>query len=244
MIGKIELNDVVVKRGRTRAVDGVTLTVSPSSWFGIIGANGSGKTSLLRALAGRLPLDAETCRIDGRDLNDRATRAGLIGFAPPIESLPNGLKAAELLGLAALGEIPELGELGAALGIPALLDRWIGDCSAGMRQRVAIAAAFAAKRPIVVLDEPFNWLDPVAAFDVKRVLRRKVQGGLTLITALHDIATLSSQCDAGMMMRAGRIALDLGGRTLREAASDLPEFERKMIDALRREEASLDGRKD
>ena len=102
-----------------------------------------------------------------------------------------------------------------------------------MRQRVAIATAFTRDRAIVVLDEPFNWLDPIAAFDVKRALRQRVDQGLTLITALHDIATLSGECDAGAIMREGRIALELDRADLRHTAGDLPAFERRLIDMLR-----------
>ena len=102
-----------------------------------------------------------------------------------------------------------------------------------MRQRVAIAAAFAEGKPVVILDEPFNWLDPVAAFDVKQVLRAMVDQGLTLITALHDLSTLTQYCDAGAMMADGRIALRLDQAALREGAQDMPAFERRMIEALR-----------
>lgn len=138
-----------------------------------------------------------------------------------------------MLHFAALGAPTDLGDLGEALGIQVMLDLRIGACSAGMRQRVAIAAAFAKCHTIVVLDEPFNWLDPVAAFDLKQVLRAKVAGGLTLITALHDITTLASQCDAGLMMRDGEAALQLDRKTLAIATKDPAAFEGTMIRALR-----------
>lgn len=230
----VELVDAIVVRGATRAVDRATLTISEGCWTGLMGANGSGKTSLLRALAGRLPFAGGQCRIMGADLaDDRAARAHAIGFAPPIETLPQALSVREALRSAALGECVGLGELGEALDLGSLLDRAIGDCSSGMRQRVAIACAFARPTPIVVLDEPFNWLDPVAAFDAKQALQQRVDDGLTLITALHDIATLTSVCDAGAIMRGGKIALELDDAALRTSAKDLPAFERTMIGTLR-----------
>jgi ABC-2 type transport system ATP-binding protein len=237
MSAAIGLEGVSVDRGKTRAVDGVTLSMERARWFGLIGANGSGKTSLLRAISGRLPFAAGRCRLDGEDLTeDRAARAGRIGFAPTVEALPHALRTSDVLTLVA-GDldraIENIGDLGSALGLEPLIDKWIADCSAGMRQRVAIAAAFAGGQDIVILDEPFNWLDPVAAFDVRQVLHAMVERGLTLVTALHDLATLTQSCDVGAVMAGGRFALTLSGEDLRDAGTDLPAFERRMVDTLR-----------
>ncbi|MFT6571096.1 MAG: ABC-type multidrug transport system ATPase subunit [Sphingomonas echinoides] len=126
-----------------------------------------------------------------------------------------------------------MGALQAALGLAPLLDRWIGDCSAGMRQRIAIAAAFAGGHALVILDEPFNWLDPVAMFDLRETLRGMVDNGLTLVTALHDLATLATACDAGLMLADGRVAMTLDEDMLQAAARDPRAFERRTIDLLR-----------
>ncbi|MBI0474288.1 ABC transporter ATP-binding protein [Sphingomonas sp. MA1305] len=234
----IHLAEAIVAREGHRVVHGIDLSVAPGTWFGIVGANGSGKTSLLRAVSGRLPFVGGTCRIGGRDLtDDRAARARAIGFAPPADRLPDLLRGRELLDYAR-GDAPldaaRLADLWAALGIPALLDRWIGECSAGMRQRLAIAAAFAGGHRCIVLDEPFNWLDPVAAYDVRQVLRRMTDDGLTLVTALHDLGTLAGACDAGLMLANGRVAAMLDRAALCQAADDPRQFERVMIERLRR----------
>lgn len=234
----IELTDLSVNRGGIAAVNGIGLNMAATSWFGIIGSNGSGKTSLLRAVAGRLPISGGTCRINGADLTyDRAARAGLIGFAPPVEALPAALRARDALALAGSNldqAIAAIGPLREALGIDALLDSWIGNCSAGMRQRLAIAAAFASGKSIVILDEPFNWLDPVASFDLKQVLQTMVRDNrLCLLTALHDLGTLAHDCDCGAMMRDGRIALGLSAADLQDARKDMRGFERRMIQSLR-----------
>ncbi|WP_288484598.1 hypothetical protein [uncultured Novosphingobium sp.] len=115
---------------------------------------------------------------------------------------------------------------------PLLLDRWIGDFSAGMRQRIAIAVAFAGSHFLVILDKPFNWLDPVAIFDLREVLRDRVDGGLTLITAHHDLGTLASICDAGLMLADDKVVLALDERMLRIAAQTPRAFERQTIDRL------------
>jgi ABC-2 type transport system ATP-binding protein len=85
----------------------------------------------------------------------------------------------------------------------------------------------------VILDEPFNWLDPVAIFDLREALRDMVAGGLTLITALHDLGTLASACDAGLMLADGKVALALDEDILRAAAQNPQAFERQTIDRLR-----------
>ncbi|MDP5279273.1 ATP-binding cassette domain-containing protein [Sphingomonas sp. DG1-23] len=231
----IDLATVSVERAGRGVVCDVDLRIPKASWTGIIGANGSGKTSLLRALAGRLPFAGGSCRILGDECaGDRAGRASRIGFAPPADKLPDALRGRDLLAFLGTGlERPGARLLREALGLDMLLGRWIGDCSAGMRQRIAVAAAFAEGKDIVVLDEPFNWLDPVAAFDLREALRAMVDEGLTLITALHDLSTLAIACDAGLMLADGRAVLKLDKAVLRSAAADLAGFERRTIHALR-----------
>jgi ABC-type multidrug transport system ATPase subunit len=237
MNAAVLLTGAAVNRGGRRVVRGVDLTVSAGSWFGLIGANGSGKTSLLRALAGRLPFAAGSCRIGGQEMAaDRAARAACFGFAPPPDKLPEALRGRDILELVG-GKIedvlPRLGPISGALGLTALLDRWIGDCSAGMRQRIAIASAFAGGHDHVILDEPFNWLDPVATFDLRQALRQMVGGGLTLITALHDLTTLAGACDPGIMLADGQFAMTMDEAMLRAGAQNLQAFERQTIDLLR-----------
>lgn len=235
MTPAVTIAGAAVERGSARVVHGVGLAVPPGSWFGLIGANGSGKTSLLRALAGRLPFAEGSCVIDGHELSaDRAARAARCGFALPPERLPDALRVRDLFALAGAQPAPDhLGPVRTALGIDPLAGRWIGDCSAGMRQRVAVALAFAGGQRLVILDEPFNWLDPVAAFDLRQALRTLVDGGLTLITALHDPGTLATSCDCGLMLAGGRGALEIDAAMLAGAANDPAGFERRTIELLR-----------
>lgn len=231
------LKGAMVERGGRRVVHAVDLTVTAGSWFGLIGANGSGKTSLLRALAGRLPFASGSCQISGKEVGaDRAARAACFGFSPPADKLPDSLRGRDVLELVG-GNIEDvllrLRPLSEALGLIPLLDHWIGNCSAGMRQRIAIASAFAGSHAHVILDEPFNWLDPVAIFDLRQVLRQMVSDGLTLVTALHDLTTLAAACDTGLMLADGRGAMTLDEDMLRAGAQNLQAFERQTIDFLR-----------
>ena len=237
MIAAIQLTQASIERSGTRVVHDVDLVVPTGSWFGLIGANGSGKTSLLRAVAGRLPFASGVCVVDGVDVTeDRFARARRFGFAPPADRLPDALRVCDLFEFAG-GDVDaaceRLGPIRAALGIDQLLDKWVGDCSAGMRQRAAVALAFAGGQSLVILDEPFNWLDPVAAFDLRQALRTLVDGGLTLVTALHDLGTLATACCEGMMLADGRVALAIDRAALVEASRAPQDFERRTIDLLR-----------
>lgn len=233
----IALENIRVRRGVNLAISGVDLLIPPGVWFGVIGANGSGKTSLLRAIAGRLPFAGGACRFGPDEVStDRAARAARCGFAPPIDRLPEALRGRDVLSLAA-GTTEEalnrLGPLQEALGLSPLLSARIGECSAGMRQRLALATAFAAGSSILVLDEPFNWLDPVVAFDLKEVLRTIPTSGRTLITALQDPMTLATCCGAGVVLTGGKAALLLDVNAMRDAASAPEAFERRLIAQLR-----------
>jgi ABC-type multidrug transport system ATPase subunit len=233
----LELCDAVVARGGVLAVRSASLAVPAGSWFGLIGANGSGKTSLLRAMAGRLPFESGRLVLKQEDVTaDRARRAALIGFAPEASMLPVALTGRDLLRLVAghfeLG-FEALGSLRDVLAIEPLLDRPVGTLSSGMRQRLALACAFAPGKDILLLDEPFNWLDPIVAYDLRIALRDRVEAGLTLVTALHDLGTLASACDTGAVLADGRISLALDREALALAARDPAAFERRTIDFLR-----------
>jgi ABC-type multidrug transport system ATPase subunit len=237
MTDAIAITGLTVNRSGRPIVQNISAAIAPASWFGVIGANGSGKTTLLRAIAGRLPVDGGSCMIFGDEqAHDRSARARAIGFTQPIEHLPALLKVHELLGLAGdpvAVQKERNAALWQALGIAELLNVPVGECSSGMRQRAALALAFAVPSRIVILDEPFNWLDPVAAFDVRAVLAGMVNEGLTLITALHDLTTLCGFCDSGIVLSKGRVSLQLDEAKLRAGSNDATHFERELIEALR-----------
>lgn len=237
MSAALAITDLNISRGGQPIVHDVSAAIMPASWFGVIGANGSGKTTLLRAIAGRLPIARGSCAIFGEECaQDRSARAQAIGFAPPIEHFPTSLRLRQLLELA--GDPIDVQQernrdLWDALGLQDLLDIPAGECSSGMRQRAAIALAFATPCRIVILDEPFNWLDPVAAFDVRAVLARMVKDGLALVTALHDLTTLCGFCDSGIVLAKGRISLTLDTAMLRAGRHDAARFESDLVEALR-----------
>jgi ABC-type multidrug transport system ATPase subunit len=233
------LEHLIVLRGGRTAVAEVSYDHAGPGWIGLVGANGSGKTSLLRALAGRLPIHSGRVVLGGADVStDRAKRAGLIGFAVEGPMLPGDLTPREVFAISAEEKDAvddlRLADLRAALNLESFIDRKCGSLSAGMAQRVALLAALLDLPPAVILDEPFNWLDPITALDVKRALGDLVvDQGLTLITALHDVSTLMAYCSRGILMSAGRIALELEEAELRAGLADPVAFEAAMVERLR-----------
>jgi ABC-type multidrug transport system ATPase subunit len=237
---RIDTRELIVLRGDHRAVDRVSLTIEGVGWTGLVGANGSGKTSLLRAIAGRLEADKGAILFDGADRTaDRAWRAEAIGFAPDAAALPESLTGRELfavMGGAGVGLEPAdpLGALRSALAFDEFFDQRIFTLSAGMRQRLAIFCAFLARPSAVLLDEPFNWLDPICAFDTRHALGALVAAeGLTLVTALHDMTSLVHHCSAGIFLSDGRIRRFLGPAEMAAGRRDYAAFEAEMIAGLR-----------
>lgn len=241
MAGPVEpvlsIENLTITLGGQAIVRDVSFSVAPASWFGLVGVNGSGKTTLLRAIAGRLPVYDGLVAIGGEDLTDHeADRAALVGFAPAPESLPNLLRGGELLQLVAEARSANPREPAAAyaaLGIDHLLTRQIGEMSSGMRQRLAIFSALMGAPKLVLLDEPFNWLDPLAAYDFKAALAELVAGGLSVITALHDVGTLASRCDSGMLLDEGAVLKVFDKDALAKGAGDLTLFERDIYELFR-----------
>lgn len=225
-----------MRLGGRMVVRDVSFSLSKPGWFGVLGANGSGKTTLLRALVGRLDLAGGLVLIDGEDMTAKpGRRAWSISDAAPLETLPQLLTTAELTELVARSRGADPARRGAlhdVLDIGRIRDVPIAAMSSGMRQRVALHLAFVGEPEILVLDEPFNWLDPVAAYDVKAALSTFATTGL-LITALHDVATFATRCTAGLMLRDGQVASRFEVADLAQAQADLLAFEADIYRSLK-----------
>lgn len=245
MASTLSIRDMRVLREGATVIDALSLEIRGACWTGIIGANGSGKTTLLRAVSGRIPIDAGSIRLNGELAADRLWLANRVGLAPELSSLPASLTAAELLALVAAREPADpapLRDLGTALEIDRLAPLRIGTMSAGMRQRIAIYAAFVRKVDVVLLDEPFNWLDPICGFDAKQALDDLVRAtGLCLVTALHDLSTLTCLCGRGVLLADGRPVRLLEESELRAGALDVAGFEKAMIADLRHARSAAAG---
>jgi iron complex transport system ATP-binding protein len=213
--------------GEARVLDGIDLVVGEGEWVGVIGPNGAGKTTLLRAIAGLVPADGSV-EILGRDAArlDPAARARLVGLVPQRPVTPPTMRVVDYV---LLGRTPHLGYLAregrhdlaavgeavAALGLQRFSDRPLGELSGGELQRVVLARALAQASPVLLLDEPTSALDVGHQQQVLALVDRlRAEGGLTIVSAVHDLTLAAQFCDRLVLMSGGRVAANGAARTV------------------------------
>src|SRR5947209_19278726 len=202
----------LVKRyGDVVAVDGVDLTVAPGDVYGFLGPNGAGKTTALRILLGLVRPHAGSLALFGRDplLHGVQALESVAGFveAPSFYPYLSGRKNLELV--AALDGGQAAGRIDDALETVELRDRArhkVGGYSHGMKQRLGIAGALLRNPRLMLLDEPATGLDPAGMRDMRRLIHRLAEGGMTVLLSSHQLAEVEELCNRVGIIRAGRIA--------------------------------------
>lgn len=208
------VSDLVVRYGRHTAVDGVTLTVEAGAVVALVGADGAGKSSVLRALAGALT------PAGGRVTAPPRTQ---IGYVPADTGVYRDLTTVENLAFAgsAYGlSGPDLADRIAAeldtIGLGTARARLAGDLSGGMRQKLALACAMLHRPRLLILDEATTGVDPVSRAEVWRGIARAAAGGTAVVFASTylDEAVRAGHIvviDDGRMLLSGTLSAILGG---------------------------------
>jgi ABC-2 type transport system ATP-binding protein len=200
--------------GTTVAVDHVDLAVPRGSFFGLVGPNGAGKTTSLSMAVGLLRPDAGEARIFGVDVwADPLTAKSLVGVLPDGLSVPERLTGRELLtytgllrGLDPATVAERAHEL---LGVLELLEAertLVIDYSAGMRKKIGLAMALLHAPRLLVLDEPFEAVDPVSASTIRTILQRFVGAGGAVVLSSHVMALVEQLCTHVAVITRGRVA--------------------------------------
>jgi heme exporter protein A len=180
--------DLTIDRGGRRVIAGLSFAAAQGVALVVTGHNGAGKTSLLRALAGFLPIEAGSFALDGGDAERTVgEQAHYLGHADGVKA---ALTAGENLAFAAAmlgGDASRAAQLGAlsALGLSHVIDFPARLLSAGQRRRVALARLMIAKRPLWLLDEPTTALDAVAQVAFAAIMRAHVEDGGIVVAAVH-----------------------------------------------------------
>ncbi|WP_285113321.1 ABC transporter ATP-binding protein [Leifsonia sp. fls2-241-R2A-40a] len=221
--------------GETVAVDGVTLDIKEGSFYGIVGPNGAGKTTTLSIVTGLLRPDAGRVVVHGVDVWAEPVRAKhIIGVLPDKLRLFDRLTGAQFLryagtlrGLSAKTVRARTADLATAFGIEDALDRLVADYSAGMTKKIALAAAMIHSPRLLVLDEPFESVDPVSAANIIDILQRYTSAGGTVVVSSHGMDMIQRVCDSvaiivrGQVLASGTIEEVRGEQTLEERFVDL-----------------------
>lgn len=194
--------------GDVRAVDGLDLSVPAGTVMGFLGPNGSGKTTVLRMLAGLTSPTRGTVHILGGDPAVPAVRRAL-GYMPADPAFHLGLTGLENLDLLAAlqGAEPVDRDLACSvLGLPdAALRRAVRGYSSGMTQKLGLVQALQHRPELVVLDEPANRLDPLAHRRFEDLVQRVTARGGTVFLSSHTLSEVQDVCDRVAMVRAGRL---------------------------------------
>ena len=217
------------------AVAGVDLDVPRSSFFGLVGPNGAGKSTTIAMSTGLLRPDAGTVFANGIDVwADPITAKAQIGVLPEGLRLFERLTGRELLihtGL--LRRMPRdvveqrAKELLAALGLTGAAEKMVVDYSTGMKKKIALSVAMLHAPRLLVLDEPFEAVDPVSALTIRNILQRYVESGGTVLMSSHVMELVQRLCDhvavidRGTIVAAGPIGTVTGGRALDEVFVDI-----------------------
>lgn len=200
--------------GEKKAVDHVDLAVARGSFFGLVGPNGAGKTTLLSMDVGLLRPDGGSAHIFGHDVwNSPVQAKALLGVLPDSMALPERLTGQELLtysgllhGIEKKAVAERSQELLSMLGLSDAGRTLVIEYSIGMRKKIGLATALLHAPKLLVLDEPFEAIDPVSAATIKAILQRFVASGGSVIFSSHVMALVEQLCDSVAILNAGRVA--------------------------------------
>ena len=218
-MSEVVVRDLRASYGATEVVHGVSFAVMPGNWLALVGPNGSGKTSVLRAICGLLRFRG-SIRVGGGSVERTASRdlARTVALVPQHPTLPAGMTVATYV---LLGRTPHISYFSREsaedrtitedaclrLGVAHLLDRDVATLSGGEQQLVVLARALAQQASVLLLDEPTSELDIGHQQRVLALVERLCRSdGVTVIAALHDLTQAGLFADTVALLANGTLA--------------------------------------
>ncbi|MFW6311240.1 MAG: ABC transporter ATP-binding protein [Nanoarchaeota archaeon] len=233
------LKNVNKKYNEFHAVKNINLNIEESEIFGIIGPNGSGKTTILHSIVGIISPTTGHIVINDVDAGNSNAKTQF-GFLPDELSLPVSLTGKEFLEftrkLYGVKEDKRINILVDILGIKQDLPRLIEEYSHGMKKKLMIVASFLHDPEVIIFDEPFRGLDPETVITLKTLISQKKKEGKTILFASHDLLMAQKYLDRVAVISNGQIvALGAVGELIKKYnASSLEEVFLKASSLLER----------
>jgi ABC-2 type transport system ATP-binding protein len=205
----LDICDLTVRYGRTRAVDGLALTVPRGQTVALLGPNGAGKSTVVNAVLGLLRPTAGTVRVFDRSPRE-ALLAGAVGAMLQHGGLPSEARVGDVLSLVrrSFPAAWPLDRLVTTAGIDGLLARPVDALSGGQRQRVLLALALAGAPPLLLLDEPTSAMDVAGRRAFWATMRELAGQGHTVVFATHHLAEADAVADRVVVVAGGRVVAD------------------------------------
>ncbi|HEY0983113.1 MULTISPECIES: ABC transporter ATP-binding protein [unclassified Schlesneria] len=207
----IELHNVTKLYGKVIGVNDFTLTLEPGA-YGLLGPNGSGKSTLLNLITGQLRPTLGTVRVMGRSPRNNVQLFRQLGYCPGGEGMYSDVSGYEwvrylqqLQGMSAHAAKSAAETALELVGMTYAMHRPISSYSRGMRQRTKLAQAIAHDPEFLILDEPFNGLDPIGRHELTLVLKDWIGQGKSLLFASHLLHEIESITDSFLLICGGRL---------------------------------------
>ena len=209
----IEIRGLTKAFGQKVAVDRINLDIPSGSFYGLVGRNGAGKTTTISMVTGMLMPNEGTAYVRGIDMwADPLKAKAHLGVLPDGVHLFDKLTGEQLItysgylhGIDKETVASRVKDLLAAMDLTDAAGRAVADYSAGMTKKIALAAALVHAPSVLILDEPFEAVDPVSAANIQDILRGFVASGGTVVISSHVMDLVQRLCDHVAVMDSGRI---------------------------------------
>lgn len=217
MDSAVEVRDLTVAYGRRPVLEGVSLSVPRRAMVGIVGPNGGGKSTLLKAVLGLVPKQKGTVEILGRKVDRETLRK--VGYVPQREDVDWDFPVSAF-DVAMMGRVPSMRlfrgptasdreavlDALATVGMAGSADARIGELSGGQQQRVFLARALAQGAEVLILDEPVSGVDAPSQHEIFDLLRRLQARGKTVIVTTHDLSCVAERFDLALLLNRRVVA--------------------------------------
>ncbi|SER40073.1 ABC transporter ATP-binding protein [Salipaludibacillus aurantiacus] len=216
------INNLKKTFDKHKAVDGISLTINKGEMFGMLGANGAGKTTSFRMILGLLDPTEGDVRWKGERITYKRTK--LVGYLPEERGLFPKLTVKDQLvylmklkGMNKQAIIKEMRFWLDRFGVPEYENKVIEELSKGNQQKIQFIAAVLHKPELLILDEPFSGLDPVNADMLKNAVKDLQERGTTIVFSSHQMSNVEELCEDLIMLKKGKAVLQGNLRTIKRS---------------------------